>query len=77
VSAVAFAPSVSDPFRLDGGAALITGADACIGRSTAPSLAEAGAVVAMADIAPAASCDRATATVTTQRLAVDGGWPAI
>ncbi len=47
---MAFVPSVLDLFRLDGDAALITGAGAGIGRATALAFAEAGAIVAVTDI---------------------------
>jgi NAD(P)-dependent dehydrogenase (short-subunit alcohol dehydrogenase family) len=48
--AMSFSPSVFAPFRLDGDAALITGAGAGIGRATALAFAEAGAAVAVTDI---------------------------
>lgn len=45
-----FSPSIFASFRLDGDAALITGAGAGIGRAAALAFAEAGAAVAVTDI---------------------------
>ena len=60
---MAFTPSVFDLFRLDGEAALITGAGAGVGRAAALALAEAGAAVAVADIDPA-SAEAVAAEIT-------------
>ena len=62
-----FSPSVFDLFRLDGEAALITGAGAGIGRATALAFAEAGAVVAVTDI------DGASAEAVAAEIVADGG----
>lgn len=47
---MAFSPSILAAFRLDGEAALVTGAGAGIGRGAALAFAEAGAAVAVTDI---------------------------
>lgn len=55
MAAMSYSPSVFASFRLDGAAALITGAGAGIGRAAALALAEAGAMVAVTDIDTAAA----------------------
>ncbi|HET7716735.1 MAG TPA: glucose 1-dehydrogenase [Bauldia sp.] len=64
---MAYAPSVFDLFRLDGEAALITGAGAGIGRATALAFAEAGATVAVTDI------DGASADALVAEIGASGG----
>lgn len=50
-----FSPSILASFRLDGEAALVTGAGAGIGRGAAIAFAEAGAAVAVTDLDPDAA----------------------
>lgn len=64
---MAFSPSVFASFRLDGEAALITGAGAGIGRATALAFAEAGAAVAVTDI------DGDAAEAVAAEIAGNGG----
>jgi NAD(P)-dependent dehydrogenase (short-subunit alcohol dehydrogenase family) len=65
------APAISDPFRLDGRIALVTGGASGIGEATVKELARAGAQIWIGDINFAAAQSLAKAVLSTKALHLD------